>query len=143
MTLILFGVLLSLPISGIYYLAHAKKSPQAQEILKNFEEAASSKGLAITNPKLEEVILKCCENREDAINVIEEAGFTFQSQVLDPVKLNKHWNTENESYDEFLFAKKRSFKPNLKNTFSEYQILLFIKGNKVSRIWSRVDKAMP
>lgn len=120
-------------------------SADAQKIIEIFEEEEHGTGLAIPGPKLEELIFACCKNKNNAVQVFENAGFEakYYSEPKKVNELNIHWKTVDEPYEEFVSFRRLGSSPRIESFFSEYQVVLFIRSGHVERVWAKVDKTMP
>ncbi|MFN3826113.1 MAG: hypothetical protein ACK4NR_00635 [Micavibrio sp.] len=90
-------------------------------------------------------IKACCEQSEDAIHLLVKNGFKISivddaSQVS---KLNKHWRTEKDSFDKFIFGSRGPGLSRFWKFFSRYSIALFVKDNEVKRVYAVVDTTYP
>lgn len=87
----------------------------------------------------------CCKDKRSAINLLEDNHFhvSIVSSSDDVKRLNEHWKTIDQAYEEFIFARRGAGVLRFWRVFTNYKVVLFIKNGKVARVHAVVDTTMP
>lgn len=119
--------------------------PEESFISLFLERQRAGSGTGMLTNEATEYIGSCCDNRDEAIQLLHANGFkiTITSDPAKVSELNKHWQTTAESYSEFISGTRGSSLWRFWEVFTVYRVVLFIKDEKVDRVWAAVDTTFP
>jgi len=102
-------------------------------------------GFAVISNDAENFIMSCCKEREKAISLLKQNGFQINSvnskEKIE--KLNSHWKTKDENYNEFIFGKRGTGITRFWRLLTQYTVVLFIKEGSVERVYATVNTTYP
>lgn len=103
-----------------------------------------AKGRNVT-PEATRYIEACCKDKDAAIKLLKDNRFEVKiASGPERVKeLNKHWKTEDKSYEEFIFGSRGAGWLRIWRIFTVYKVVLFIKNGKIERVYAAVDTTYP
>ncbi|WP_435640786.1 hypothetical protein [Micavibrio aeruginosavorus] len=125
-----------------------------QATLLNLYEKKYPWGDGKTSPTINDLRIKaiseyfksCCEDEDKAVALLQNNKFHIVSRIDDPREMalkNAQWGVEDKECDKFIYAKRGPSIRRFWHINATYELVLFIKDDRVEHVWGYIDRTMP